>query len=394
MRTHPFFATLLLHTTVVVCDKVPTMGVTGTSQILINPEFADTLTDAEFCGVVIHEVLHLAFKHVLRIDTLPDPPKHLDKLRLANYAADVVVNGIIHSTTPAIALPDGHVHHPEMSTWSLPAIYAHLLQNLPDCSQQQVCMQLGGESSGDDGTDSEGGGTGEQAQGTVDWDEVLQTAIMREQMSSSRNSALLSHLNTTINNDSVVDYRAILSQFLLRSSDVWGYEYDRRFIHQEVYIDTLSNDSLNLQILIDTSGSIDTDLLSTFVSEVYANLCQSRWAIVHTTVHFFDTKLYPAHSGPDILEKLINNDYKIPGGGGTDFSCFTKPDALHTDLPVHSSTLVTLIYTDGYSYDTLTPDSYQHLMPIVWCCPAPHETNPELLTLSETLGSTILHVVP
>jgi predicted metal-dependent peptidase len=62
---HPFFGTLLFRLKGRETLAVETMATDGIS-LFYNPRFVDTLTAAELCGVLAHEVLHPGLQHHVR----------------------------------------------------------------------------------------------------------------------------------------------------------------------------------------------------------------------------------------------------------------------------------------------------------------------------------------
>lgn len=79
----PFFSSLIKNLKFIYTFQVPTMATDGV-RLLINPEFADTLSHKEKGFVLMHEVLHVALDHMQRRGN-HDPRK-------SNIAADYEVN--------------------------------------------------------------------------------------------------------------------------------------------------------------------------------------------------------------------------------------------------------------------------------------------------------------
>jgi predicted metal-dependent peptidase len=110
---------------------------------------------------------------------------------------------------------------------------------------------------------------------------------------------------------------------------------------------------------MDTSGSVDEELVSEFIAEL-------RFAVnalpqISGELYYFDTELY--HQG-DVVDILGTPELK--GGGGTSF---VKVMDKINEIAEEDSTVRTLgiIFTDGYARldDFSEPDS-----PILWCiCP-------------------------
>ena len=93
----PFYGLFLLSLNKYYSDEIDTLGVklNGINyELMVNPIYWNTLTDEEQLGVLKHELLHIAFKHLLIRSSFSDK-------KLFNIAADIEVNQYID------VLPDG-----------------------------------------------------------------------------------------------------------------------------------------------------------------------------------------------------------------------------------------------------------------------------------------------
>lgn len=93
----PFYGLFLLSLNKFYSDKIDTLGVqlNGINyELVINPIYWKSLTDEEQLGVLKHELLHIAFKHLLMRESFSNK-------KLFNIAADIEVNQYIE------VLPDG-----------------------------------------------------------------------------------------------------------------------------------------------------------------------------------------------------------------------------------------------------------------------------------------------
>lgn len=429
MRKSPFFSTLLLNTPVEMTQAIPTMAVSGKptqahsrSRLLINPDFADTLSDEHYMSVVCHEVLHLALNHIGRGAECKKPADlhQSTHLQLLNIAADIIVNGIIESAN--MKLPEGAITEKTyaqttnacattpaidggtlgLSKWSLPKVYQRVLKDLndgtlPTTTQVNIC--IGGASSGDDSTSTEGSLEGDaesaSAEGGSDiWDEILETAKLAEKMGhTGGNQGLLSHLDEYLENSSYTDYKEILSKYIYNTPDSWDDLYDRRFIHQHTYLDYPTLDSLDLKILIDVSGSINAELLNEFLNELRSNLLLSKWARVNSTVYFFHTELIAAEVSLLGAEALDAN--QIPTGGGTNFGCWR---GINTNEYAHTHRQFTIVYTDGFTThieDYANEEFYNEIFGsnnILWVFPAKENTCARMREIAHNLNHEIIHL--
>jgi predicted metal-dependent peptidase len=57
-----------------------------------------------------------------------------------------------------------------------------------------------------------------------------------------------------------LDWKSYLWRYLTQTPNDFS-DFDRRFVGQGLYIETLSGESVKVYVAIDTSGSIDNELL-------------------------------------------------------------------------------------------------------------------------------------
>ena len=111
-----------------------------------------------------------------------------------------------------------------------------------------------------------------------------------------------------------VDWRTMLWRYVVRAPfDYTGW--DRRFVHQDLYVEELTGERLTVAACLDTSGSVSQKMLRTFLSELQG--IRRAHPMIEMVIYFADSRLY----GPYRLER--DSDLPIPvGGGGTTFSPF------------------------------------------------------------------------
>lgn len=101
LQREPFFGHLMIGLARHLTEAIPTMAVAlrgEAVELLVNPRFVvEELARGTLCaGVLKHEVLHVVFRHLFRMDAGTDR-------RLWNVAADLVVNQFV----APFALPEG-----------------------------------------------------------------------------------------------------------------------------------------------------------------------------------------------------------------------------------------------------------------------------------------------
>ncbi|MEY4531371.1 MAG: hypothetical protein RLZZ156_2092, partial [Deinococcota bacterium] len=113
--------------------------------------------------------------------------------------------------------------------------------------------------------------------------------------------------------------------------------FDRRFVHQKLYLEALEGESVQTYVCIDTSGSIGNSEMNLLFTEVQAVL--RAYPQVSCELFFADAALYGSFQ--------IKPQSKMPtpqGGGGTDF----RPFFAHLERQRIQADSVAIYLTDGY----------------------------------------------
>jgi predicted metal-dependent peptidase len=131
----PHLSELAGHVRLKVERRLPTAGIFQSGRLVVNPDFAASLSLAELTFVLAHELLHLALKTHERGLT-SDP-------LLVNFAHDFIINDIlIHDLGQAV--PANGLHRPDARMESLEKLVAELERQrdrLPT-----ACWQMPGDS--------------------------------------------------------------------------------------------------------------------------------------------------------------------------------------------------------------------------------------------------------
>lgn len=325
----PFFATLALFARILESDITPTAATNG-RDIFIHRPFWDQLTPAHRLGVFAHEVLHAALLHV--------PRRGIREPLIWNIAADIVVNGSLIEA--GFELPSGHIRDKDLEHLSVEEVYHKLLATGQKYDLLNADLIWNSEIDTD-------------ALQRLDgyWQAAIQQArtLVTMQGQGKLPAGLereLGHLNP-----SQLDWRSYLWRFLVRTPTDFQ-EYDRRFIGQRLYLDTLAGESVRVSVAVDTSGSIGQDLMNLFLGEVIGIL--NAYPHIVATLYYVDAACH----GPYTL----NGQEKLPrprGGGGTDFRPFFEEVQRNDD---GQTTEVCVYLTDGYG----TFPSQPPTQPVLW----------------------------
>jgi len=333
---HPFFGTLALFAEFRVSDTVPTAATDG-KVLWFNPEFTAKQNPSQLCGLIAHELLHAALQHL--------PRRRERDPQLWNIAADIVVNGMVAGDTN-YTLPVGGVEDATLAHLSVEEIYEKLITGKLKAPRIDLLDLIG--SSDHTAIDEE-----QQSALQRHWRAAVQqaSAVARRMNKGFGCKGLDSVRDITEATAPSLNWRDILWQFLVSTPcDFSGF--DRRFIWQKLYLEDVVGESVEVAIVLDTSGSIGTNELGIFMGEIQGIL--DAYPQIHGNLFFADADLYGPHP--------FSQHAGIPppkGGGGTSFVPFF--DWVRKEAQDGSAPLC-IYFTDGYgSFPGVAPD-----VPVLW----------------------------
>ena len=276
LKNSPFFGTILLHTEYKIDESIETAATDGTT-LLLNEEWMCKQTEEHFSGVLLHEVLHMALNHVER--TLD-----LDDLMIANIAADIVVNGIIKDNK--ISLPKEAIFDDDLKHLGVREIYSIIKQKQKENENHiqdkygdgdvNECLQKSAKSEG----------TSQREANSEKWKNIINKAktISKMKQAGVKGSGLARIFKELL--EPTINWRDALYKYITQSrADFEGY--DRRFIHDGMYIDDVGGNKVHVAAFVDTSGSVDEELLQNFLSELFFAINSTRGTTGY--LYYFDT---------------------------------------------------------------------------------------------------------
>ena len=347
----PFFATLALFAKFIPTPDIPTAATDG-KDIFFNPDFLQSLSAPQQDGILLHEVLHAALLHFLR--------RGVREKETWNIAADIVVNGII-CQQGCFELPEGGIRDPKLEHLSVEEIYELLPQQ--DCSHCLSILDLLDNAPAGNADEKRLASPGQisskfdslseakKAELESHWQNAMQQATVIARTSNQGNlpAGMIRELGAL--DRSQLDWRSYLWRYLVKTPTDYT-EFDRRFIGRGLYLETLQGESVKVYVAVDTSGSIDEQLLKMFLSEVKGIL--NSYPHLECELYYADADVYGAYE--------LNPDSDIPqpqGGGGTSFVPFFSKVSHGWD---GMTTAVCVYLTDGYG---TFPDTAPEL-PVLW----------------------------
>ena len=365
----PFFGTLMLHLPLVDatdagwCD---TCAVDG-RYIYYNREFLKKLDVDEIQFVLCHELLHVAFDHLGR-------RSHRD-MKWWNMANDYVINGALIrdkiGKMPTVRVPVDDTDDSGKKTtsqrvglynekyvgWTSEAVYDDLeKRKVKKELTLDVHLELGNDGSGDGKTKISDGNGNEIKLSEADLKEIREA--MKGKMLQAANAAagkMPASLRRLVDElvEPKVNWRDLLQQSVQSCivDDFTWMKPNRKHMYSGIFLPTLDKDeTIDIQVAIDMSGSISDSMAKDFLSEVYGIM--QLYHDFKIGIVCFDTKTYNYQEfTKDNEHELL--DYECKGGGGTDFEAFWnfwKENRIEPKLAV--------VFTDGFCYGSWGPANY------------------------------------
>jgi predicted metal-dependent peptidase len=368
MLKEPYYGLFLVMTEKQWTDKIETAGVAKHNinyKLLINPEFWDSLSLNHRIGLTKHEMLHLAFFHPLMKDTYDDH-------QLFNIAADLEINQYIEDEF----LPDGGLKLDSFPDMVLPEragtrAYYDILkknQNNPALQNLKSAMSQGLPQS-EDGLNNpnhdwkEFEDMGEAEKRLMKTQMEYQIKELAHEVTKSRGT-VPGEIKELIDNFTAFeqpkfDWRGYIRRFVGRSVKVYTKKLRRKFNKRfEENPGLKIKQKKHILVAVDTSGSVSTDELKEFFSEVH-HMHKTGSDI---TVVQCDTAI------SDIRPYKQSNKIELHGRGGTSF----EPVVEYYDANQKKYTCL-IYFTDGEAPAPAKPKGH-----ILWVLSSRSEINNKL----------------
>lgn len=346
MLNHPFFATLLMRTEIVVSDEVPTAATDG-SHIYFNPDFLEQCSIEETMTVLAHEVGHDSLLHSLRLG--------LRNHDLWNQACDHAINLMLEDQgfrPPA----SGWLCDAKYKGWSADRIYDDLKRNPEQGSGGKPGSKPGGYLAGDV-LPGKAKSDAEQAAALQKAKQRVATAANMARMAGKLRGELSRMIDDLL--ESKVPWTDLLRDYMLkvvRSRENWT----RRNRHyRDIYLPRRWDRQMGpIVFCTDTSGSMwsgreasaDLDKVCSEIAHCAAQTKPESIRVVWADTKVAGEQVFDA--GEFELAKL-----KPQGGGGTDMRVVLK----HAE---QCDPQVVVLLTDG---ETPWPDAEPPYPLIVIC---------------------------
>ena len=359
-----------------VSDNLFTAYTDGVNKRYSRPFLETIISEPKLRGLVLHENLHVALKQIPRGKDM-----WKEDAKIANMAADFVVNDIIKNITGKVAggneqlveLPDGALYDPFFHNWNMREVYNYIRKENP----QRQKPQSGGSSNSDEQGDSD---SSPSSSGKQDKDDGKITANGKEydmggngfdehdweNMSAEEIKELNDKIDRALREGGMlagrmggkiprsisdllepkIDWREALREFVsstMKGKDEFTWRrMNKRQMANDIYMPSMENETIGeVVVAIDTSGSIGSVELTEFATEL-ASICDlvSPDAV---RVLWWDTDVHGEQLFKSDQYQSIASLLKPLGGGGTHVGCVSK---YINEKKINAEAVI--VFTDGY----------------------------------------------
>ena len=332
---NPFFGTLAMQLPLQEADDwCPTAAVDG-RYIYWNRKFFESLSVDEIIFVIAHEIMHVVYDHFGR-------RSHRDP-GYWNMANDFVINAMLHNEkigampTKAVPVKDGNgtttqrvgLYDKRYEGWTSEAVY-------DDLQKRKVTKQMTLDVHLELGKDGQDGDGKKQMQGTdgkpipvqiSDEDlkkirEEIKNKVLQSAQAAQSQGNLPMGIARMVDMlvEPKINWRDYIQQSIQSqlTADYTWHKPNRRHMGSDIIFPSLiKEDTIDVEVSIDLSGSISKEMARDFLSEIHGITTQyNNFTIAVST---FDTRLYnrQVFTSENVDDML---GYEPKGGGGTQIS--------------------------------------------------------------------------
>ena len=317
---HGFFGNLAMRLKLVNADEWCETAATDGRHFYYNTEFVTSLNTKQMMFLFCHELLHCAYDHMSRTG---------DRNRtVANIAMDYIVNadcinnGLGEKITQVPILYDR-----KYEGWHWEAVYDDLMKNAKQVTLDELADMLL-----DEHMDGDKDGNGDESKDGKGKGRPVLTDAERQQIRDEFKEAMLSAAQATGAGslpgglrrmlkdltEPKIDWREFIRQQIqstVKNNYTWTTPSRKNFSNGFTLPSLWKEDSIDLCLAIDTSGSITDEMARDFFSEVQGIMDQ--FPDYKIKVWCWDTSVHnPEEFTPH--GSITLGEYELAGFGGTD----------------------------------------------------------------------------
>ena len=343
---HPFFGNMATRLKIQEGGAWVNTAATDGRTIYFNREFFKPLTTKQVEFVIAHEIMHNVFDHMGR--------REGRNPKIFNFAADYCVNGqLVRDRIGDHNIPDIKIFHdPKHYGKSAEQIYDEIYDEMDEKELEALGQLLDDHVDwGEDGKDGQPKYSKEELKQIRD--EIREATIQAAQAAGAGNvPASIARMIKEFT-EPKMNWREILRQQIQSTikNDYTFMRPNRKGWHMNAVLPgTNYDETIDICIAIDMSGSIGDEQARDFLTEIKGIM--EEYKDFKIKLWCFDTRVY---NEEDFDGYNMDNflDYRVKGGGGTEFDANWEYMKEHDINPKKF-----IMFTDGYPWGSWGDENY------------------------------------
>ena len=349
---HGMFGQLAMRLKLVNADNWLETAATDGRHFYYNTKFINMLSTQQNIFLFCHELLHCAYNHMER-------GKGKDQ-KLSNIAMDYVVNAdCIKYSMGARITQVPLLYDKKYEDWSFEQVYDDLMKNatkinIDELAEMLLDDHLEGNKDGEGEKDGKGGRPKlSDAERQAIRDEFKEAMLSAAQATGAGNTpGNVQRMIKELTNPKI-NWRELITQ-QIQSTIKNDYTYtipNKKMFSSGFVLPSMKRDeTIDVCVAIDTSGSIADKQLNDFFSEI--NGIMQSYDDFNIKIWCFDTSVHNPQDY-DIGNGHEMTEYKPKGFGGTDFDAnwmWMKDEGIEPKLLI--------VFTDGEPYGSWGDENY------------------------------------
>ena len=353
---HPFFGNMATRLKIQECDEWCPTAATDGRNLFYNVDFFSKLSNKEIEFVIAHEILHCVFDHMTRREDR-DPQLH-------NIACDYIVNNTLVRDNIGEKPKDIQIFQDwKYDGWTSEAVYDDIykkgkeeMEKLGKLLDEHIDWEEGNTPGGGDKKDKDGKGSKQPVYSKEELekikDEIKDSMLQAAQTAGAGN--LPKEIERVIKQftEPKMNWREVLQtqiQSVIKNDYTFQRPSRKAWHSGAILPGTKHDETIDVCVAIDTSGSIRDEQVKIFLGEIQNIM--SQYSDYNIKIWCFDTEVHNEQDFTPHDESLT--EYKIEGGGGTDFMANWEYMKEHGIEPKKF-----IMFTDGYTWDTWGDPEY------------------------------------
>jgi predicted metal-dependent peptidase len=322
-----FFGNLASRMKLICADSWCQTAATDGKHFYYNSEFVEKLSVKNLEFLFGHEILHCAFEHFSRRGSrIP---------RISNIAQDFAVNIILSDEKIGTVIDQVQIClDPQYRGLAWETIYDMLMENVTELSVEDIMAgidslddHISQDDSGSDDGDGDKEGSGRPRYSKEEWqairDELKEAMIQAHAAAAGNVPAAIKRMIQDIT-EPKMNWRELLQmniQSIVRSNYSFSRPSRKGWASGAILPGMIPEQTIDIAIALDMSGSIGQNEISIFLGEVSGILAQ--YTDYSIDLFTYDTRVYnhikiTSENANDLLT------YEPVGGGGTDYRCILE----------------------------------------------------------------------